>query len=148
MSILAKIDSDLKEALKNKQELRLSTLRLIKASIKNKSIEKQSPLSDEEIQALLSGQIKQRKDSIEQYNKAGRQDLANKEQQEIDIIKNYLPEELTPQEIDKIIESAIRESKATNSSDIGKVMKIIMPKVRGKADGKYVNERVKALLGQ
>ncbi|HIJ60799.1 MAG TPA: GatB/YqeY domain-containing protein [Nitrospirae bacterium] len=148
MSILAKIDSDLKEALKNKQELRLSTLRLIKASIKNKSIEKQSPLSDEEIQALLSGQIKQRKDSIEQYNKAARQDLANKEQQEIDIIKNYLPEELTPQEIDKIIESAIRESKATNSSDIGKVMKIIMPKVRGKADGKYVNERVKALLGQ
>lgn len=148
MSILAKIDSDLKEALKNKQEIRLSTLRLIKASIKNKSIEKQSPLTEEDIQALLSTQIKQRRESIDQYKKANRQDLADKEQQELDIIKSYLPEELTTQEIDLIIKEAIKESKALSPSDMGKVMKIIMPKVRGKADGKYVNERVKELLTQ
>ncbi|MCX8069627.1 MAG: GatB/YqeY domain-containing protein [Thermodesulfovibrionales bacterium] len=146
MSILAKIDADLKEALKNKQEIRLSTLRLIKASIKNKSIDKQSPLNDEDIVSLLSSQIKQRKESIEQYTKAGRNDLADKEQQEIDIIKTYLPEELTPQEIDTIIQSAIKEVNASSPSDMGKVMKVVMPKTRGKADGKYVNERVKALL--
>ncbi len=146
MSILERIEKDLKEALRNREEVRLSVLRLIKASIKNRSIEKQSALNDEEIMAVLSTQIKQRKESIEHYLRAQRDQLAGREQEEIEIIKSYMPQELTKEEIDRIINSAIIETKAANTSDIGKVMKIVIPQTRGKADGKYVNERVKALL--
>ncbi|MFQ3573613.1 MAG: GatB/YqeY domain-containing protein [Thermodesulfovibrionales bacterium] len=146
MDILAKFDADLKEALKQKDEIRLSVLRLIKASAKNKSIEKQSPLSEEDVKSLLSSMIKQRKESIEHYAQASRQDLVDREQLEIDIIKSYLPQELSPEEIDIIIKDAIREANASNPNDMGKVMKLVMPKTRGRADGKYVNERVKFFL--
>lgn len=146
MDILAKIDKDLKEALRQKNEIKLSVLRLIKASAKNKSIEKQSPLNEDEMNSLLSSMIKQRKESIEHYARASRQDLVQREQQEIDIIKSYLPQELSLQEIDIIINEAIQECNASGVNDIGKVMKLIVPKTRGRADGKYLNERVKSLL--
>ncbi len=146
--LLAKIDSDLREALKNRDEIRVSVLRLIKASAKNRSIDKQSPLSDEDVHSVLSTQIKQRKESLEHYLKAGREDLATREKREIEIISSYLPKQLTPDEIDNIIKDAIHQSQATSVTDIGKVMKIVMPIIKGKADGKYVNERVKAFLGK
>ncbi|MCX8027817.1 MAG: GatB/YqeY domain-containing protein [Thermodesulfovibrionales bacterium] len=146
MDILAKVDSDLKEALKQKDEIRLSVLRLIKASTKNKEIQKQSPLNEEDIISVLSSMIKQRKESIEHYQKASRSDLVQREEKEIEIIKSYLPQELSTQELDNIISEAIKESNAVSVNDIGKVMRLIMPKVKGRADGKYINERVKAFL--
>jgi uncharacterized protein YqeY len=146
--LLAKIDADLKEALKNRDDIRVSVLRLIKASAKNRSIDKQSPLSDEDVQSVLSTQIKQRKESLEHYLKAGREDLVKREEREIEIISSYLPEQLTPDEIDSILKDAIKEVGANSAADMGKVMKVIMPKIRGKADGRYVNERVKAFLSK
>lgn len=148
MSILAKLDSDLKEALKNREEIKVSVLRLIKASIKNKSIEKQTPLTDEEIHSLLSSQIKQRRESIDHYLKANRKDLAEREQAEIEVIQSYLPQQLSEEEIDAIINDAIKQTNASSIADIGKVMKLVMPMIRGKADGKYVNDRVKAILSK
>ncbi len=146
--LLAKIDADLKEALKNRDDIRVSVLRLIKASAKNRSIDKQSSLSDEDVQSVLSTQIKQRKESLEHYLKAGREDLVKREEREIEIISSYLPEQLTPDEIDSILKDAIKEVGANSAADMGKVMKVIMPKIRGKADGRYVNERVKAFLSK
>jgi len=146
--LLAKIDADLKEALKNRDDIRVSVLRLIKASAKNRSIDKQSPLSDEDVQSVLSTQIKQRKESLEHYLKAGREDLVKREEREIELISSYLPEQLTPDEIDSILKDAIKEVGANSAADMGKVMKVIMPKIRGKADGRYVNERVKAFLSK
>lgn len=146
MSVLDTFTVELKEALKARDEVKLSTLRMIKASLKNKEIEKMAALSDEEIVAALSTMAKQRRESIEQYSAAGRTDLASREEQELTIILSYLPKQLSKEELDEIIRTAIQESGAASANDIGKVMKIIAPKVKGSADGKAVNQRVRELL--
>lgn len=146
MSFVEKLDKEFKEALKSKDELKVSVIRMIKASLKNKSIEKMAPLSVEDEIAVLSYLAKQRRESIEQFILAGRTDLADKEKKELEIIQSYLPKQLTAEEIDNIILSAIRECQASSQSDIGKVMKIVAPKIKGVADGKIVSERVKELL--
>jgi hypothetical protein len=146
-TIPQRLDAELKEALKSRNELKLSVLRMIKASLKNKEIEKMGPLSDEEIISVLSSMAKQRKESIEQFSAAGRSDLAEKETKELEIVRSYLPAQLSPEELDRIICSAIRECNASAPGDMGKVMKIVAPLTKGKADGKVVNHRVKALLG-
>ncbi|MDX9715624.1 MAG: GatB/YqeY domain-containing protein [Dissulfurispiraceae bacterium] len=141
-----KLDIELKEALKNREELKLSTLRMIKASLKNKEIEKMTPLSGDDIITVLSTLSKQRRESIEQYIAASRPDLAEKEEKELNIIQGFLPKQLSPDELDALITDAIRESGASSPSEAGKVMKILSPKTKGVADGKTVNNRVKELL--
>ncbi len=146
MNIIEKLDSDLKEALKSKDSLRLSVIRMLKASFKNKEIEKMQKLTDDDIISVLQSQSKQRKESIRQFTLAGRMDLAEKEQREFEIILQYLPKQLSDKEIDEIIISSLKEASITSLKDIGLAMKIIMPKIKGSADGKYVNQRVRELL--
>lgn len=146
MNIIEKLDNDLKEALKSKDSLKLSVIRMIKASLKNKEIEKMQKLTDDDVISVLQSQSKQRRESISQFTSAGRADLAEKEQKELEIIFQYLPKQLTSQEIDEIIISSLREASITSLKDIGLAMKIIMPKIKGAADGKYVNQRVRELL--
>jgi uncharacterized protein YqeY len=119
---------------------------MIKASLKYKEIEKMSSLTDAEILSVLSTLAKQRRESIEQFSAAGRTDLADKETRELEIIQSYLPNQLSIAELDDLIRSAISESGASTLNDLGKVMKVLMPKVKGVADGKIVNLRVKELL--
>lgn len=145
-NILPALDAELKEAMKSRDELRLSVIRMIKASLKNKEIEKMGALAGEDVISVLSTMSKQRRESIEQFASAGRTDLAEKEKKELEIIQSYLPEQLSQQELDDIIVSAIRECNASSPNDMGKVMKIVMPKIKGTADGKAVNQRVKELL--
>ncbi len=146
MALTERIESDLKAALKASDRLRLSTLRLIKAALKNKEIEKGSTLNDDEVTGLLSSLAKQRKESISEFRKGGRTDLAEKEEAELRILQEYLPQELSPEELDRLIRETISEVSASSPADIGKVMKAIMPKVRGRADGRVVNEMVRAAL--
>ncbi|MBN2655198.1 MAG: GatB/YqeY domain-containing protein [Nitrospirae bacterium] len=141
-----KLDIELKEALKSRDELKLSTLRMIKASLKNKEIEKMSPLTGDDIITVLSTLSKQRRESIDQYIAASRPDLAEKEERELKIIQEFLPNQLSPEELDAIIIDAIRESGASSPAEAGRVMKIVSPKTKGVADGKTVNNRVKELL--
>lgn len=148
MSLTEELDKALKEALKSKDELRVSVIRMIKASLKNKSIEKMAPLSEDDEIAVLSSLSKQRRESIEQFTSAGRVDLAEREKKELEIIQSYLPKQLSPDEIDEIILSAIKECQASSQSDIGKVMKIVAPKIKGVADGRLVSERVRELLSK
>ena len=147
MAFLDDLNTALKEALKSRNDLKVSVIRMIKASLKNREIEKMSSLTDEEILSVLSTLAKQRRESIEQYTAAGRIDLSDKESKELEIILSYLPKQLSANELDDIIRSAISESGASSVNDLGKVMKVLMPKVKGVADGKVVNQRVKELLG-
>jgi uncharacterized protein YqeY len=146
MSLLQKIDDDLKRALKESDSLKVSVLRLAKAALKNKQIDKQEELSDDEIISTLSTLSKQRRESIELFSKGGREDLAEKERQELAILQSYLPKQLTPEELDAVIAEVIKESSASGLREIGKVMRLVMQRVKGAADGKIVNQRVKELL--
>lgn len=146
MTLLERFDNDLKRAMKASESLRVSVLRMAKAALKNKQIEKGRDLTDEEIVGVLSSMVKQRRDSIEQYTRAGRIDLAGKEEEEVGILQAYMPQPLSQDELDSLILDAIRESSAKDVQDIGKVMRLLMPKVKGVADGKYVNQRVKELI--
>lgn len=141
-----RFDDDLKAAMKASESLKVSVLRMLKAALKNRQIEKGSDLTDEDVNTILSAMVKQRRDSVDQFSKAGRLDLADKEKQEIEILQVYMPPQLGPDEIDSIISASIKEASAQNTSDIGKVMKILMPKLKGLADGKYVNQRVKEII--
>lgn len=146
MAFLDDLNAALKEALKSRDDARVSVIRMMKASLKNKEIEKMGSLTDEDVTAVLSTMAKQRRESIEQFSAAGRTDLAEKETKELEIIQSYLPKQLSSEEIDGIIQSAIKESGALSVNDLGKVMKILMPRVKGVADGKLVNQRVKEIL--
>jgi uncharacterized protein YqeY len=146
MSLVERFNEDLKEAMKASKALKVSVLRMAKAAAKNRQIEKGRDLTDEEIVDVLSSMVKQRRDSVEQYAKAGRMDLATKEEEEITILQTYMPEQLGADDLDRIIRDAIAESSAAGPQDMGKVMRVLMPKVKGLADGKFVNQRVKELL--
>lgn len=137
------------EAMKTKQELRLSTLRMVKAALKNKEIEKREPLSDQESMAVLNTLIKQRKDSIEQFTKGGRTELAQKEAAEITIIEGYLPKAVGEEEITATVKSVIAEMGSPTMKDMGTVMKNAMAKFVGaRVDGKVVSETVKRELSK
>jgi uncharacterized protein YqeY len=146
MSFLQRFDDDLKTSLKASDKLKVSVLRMAKAALKNRQIEKGGELSEDEIMAVLYGLSKQRKESIEQFSKGGREDLAEKEKEELSILQSYLPKQITPDELDGIITESIKESSAAGAKDMGKVMRLVMSRVRGLADGKIVNQRVKDLL--
>ena len=147
MSLGKKIVSDLTAAMKAQDAARTSTLRMVKAAIMNRQIEKGGELDDDETQKLLRSLVKQRRDSIEQYEKAGRQELVDKEQAEIDVIDAYLPQAASQAEIDAAVTAAIAETGATSMKDMGKVMKAAQSALAGKnADGKAVSEAVKTRL--
>ncbi|MBM4141266.1 MAG: GatB/YqeY domain-containing protein [Nitrospira sp.] len=146
MSLLQKFDDDLKVAIKTSDKLKVSVLRMAKAALKNRQIEKRGELSEDEILSVISMLSKQRRESIEQFSKGGRDDLADKERQELEILQSYMPSQLTPEKLDRIIIDTIKESSAQGIKDIGKVMSLLMPRVKGAADGKVVNQRVKELL--
>lgn len=146
MSVTDIIAGDFKEALKSGDKTKVSVLRMVKASIKNREIEKGASLADEDIQAILRSFVKRARESIEQFSKAGRTDLAQKEKDELEIIQNYLPRQLGEEEVKTIIRDAIAEAGATGPKDMGKVMKAVMAKCKGQADGKLVNVMVKEML--
>ncbi len=153
MDILKKINEDLVASMKSKEEgsdLRTSTLRMMKSSIKNAEIAKRGKgeLTEEDITGVLSTMVKQRKESVEQYLKANRNDIAEKENKEIESIQKYLPEQLSPKDVDEIIKSTIQEAGITGMKDMGRLMKELMPKLKGRADGKLVSQRVKETLKQ
>lgn len=146
MSLQQRLDNDLKGAIKSSDKVRTSVLRMLKAAVKNKQVENNRELSEEEIISVISTLSKQRRESIVLFLKGGREDLADKEKQEISILQSYLPDQLTPEELDRLIIEAIQESSAEGVKNIGQVMRLLMPRVKGAADGKVVNQRVKELL--
>lgn len=151
MSLKDRIGEDIKTAMKARDKIRLQTVRSIKKALLEKEVslrpKGQDSLSEAQELELLSQQAKQRRDSIEQYTKAGRQDLADLEAQELAIIETYLPKQLSEAELTEIIDGAIADVKAASMKDMGKVMGKIMPQVKGKADGKKVQEMVREKLG-
>ena len=148
MLLRDKVNTDIAAAMKSKQPTRLSALRMLKAAIMNKGIEKSHDLDDAEVLQVVSTLVKQRRDSIEQFTKAGRTDLVDKESAEIKILEEYLPPAASAEEIDAAIAAAIAETGAASVKDMGKVMKAVMPRLAGKnADGRVVNEAVRRKLG-
>ncbi len=145
-SIAERLLDDLKKALKAGDKDTLSAIRMIKAAIKNKEIEKRSPLTNEEICKVLLSQVRQRKDSIEQFSKGGRQDLVEKEERELSIVQSYLPPQLSEEEVRELIHEAVKETDARSLKDMGKVMKCVMKKAEGQIDGKLVSALVKEAL--
>jgi uncharacterized protein YqeY len=148
MTLNEKIGAEITAAMKAKDAQRLSALRMLKAAVMNKGVEKGRDLDDTEVLQVVSSLVKQRKDSVEQFQKAGRQDLVDKETAELTILQAYLPPAASQEEIDAAVAAAITETGASSAKDIGKVMKAVMPRLAGKnADGKAVNEAVRRTLG-
>ncbi len=147
MSLKEQIVADMTAAMKAKDAARTSTLRMLKAAIVNREIEKGGALDDEELSKLLRSQVKQRRDSVDQYQKGGRQDLAEKEMAEIAVIEGYLPQAASNDEIEQAVASAIAETGATSMKEMGTVMKAAMVHLAGKnPDGRAVSETVKKKL--
>ncbi len=148
MSLKQQIISDLTASMKAQDAPRTSTLRMVKAAVMNREIEKGSELDDDEMMKLLRSLVKQRRDSIEQYEKGGRGELAAKEQAEIEIIDTYLPQAASPEEIESAVSAAITETGANSIKEMGKVMKAAQAALAGKnPDGKMLSDLVKAKLG-
>lgn len=146
MSIKERIDKDMVAAAKAKDKITLGALRLMKTAIHNREIDAHRELNEAELLQVFSSLIKQRQDSIEQFKKGNRQDLVDKEEAELKVIKGFMPEQLSGEEIEAEILKAIAETGASGIKDMGKVMKALMPKTTGKADGKLVSELVKKRL--
>ena len=148
MTLREQIISDMTASMKAQDAPRTSTLRMVKAAMMNRQIEKGGELDDEEMGKLLRSLVKQRRDSVEQYEKGGRQDLADTEKAEIDVIEAYLPQAVSREEIDAAVTAAIAETGASSMKDMGKVMKSVQLALAGKnADGRMVSEIVKSKLG-
>ena len=150
MGLNDQIQKDMVEAMRSRDELRLSTLRMVKSAIKNKEIDKRAPLDDKEAQQVLSTLIKQRRDSIEQFQKGGRQELADKEAAEIKLIEAYLPKAMGEEEIAAVVKTTIAEMGSPTMKDMGTVMKNAMAKLQAtgaRVEGKTVSEVVKKQLG-
>jgi len=142
----ARINDDVKAAMRGQDKARLAVLRLITAAIKQREVDERIELDDTQVLAVLDKMVKQRRDSIEQYTKAGRQELADKEAGEIEIIQAYMPAQLGEAELDALIDEAISASGAASMKDMGKVMGQLRPKVQGRADMGAVSARIKARL--
>ena len=144
-----RIDADLKDAMRSKNELTLSVVRMLKSAVKYKEVEPgAAALDDAGVQKVIATLIKQRRDSIQQFNDAGRPELAQKEEQEIAVLQNYLPQQLSAQELEQLVQAAVAESGAQSAKDMGAVMKAVGPKVAGRSEGRAVSEAVKAALAK
>lgn len=148
MSLLTTLNEDMKQAMRAKDKESLQVIRMLKASIQNEQIKKGQALNEEEELTVLSREMKQRRDSLTEFEKADRTDLADKVKKEIVIVENYLPAQLNEDEIRAIVQEAITKTGATSPKEFGKVMGAVMPKVKGKADGNQVNAIVKELLNK
>jgi uncharacterized protein YqeY len=146
MSLEERLVEEMKQALKSNDKLRLSTIRMIRSALKNKEIELRKKLEDEEVVKVIQAMVRKGEESVEQFQIGGRMDLVEKEKKEIEILKSFLPQPLSQEEILKIIDQSIQETQASSLKDIGKVMKSVMPKIGGKADGKLINQLVKERL--
>jgi uncharacterized protein YqeY len=146
MSLEEKLLEEMKKAMKTNDKIRLSTIRMIRSSSKNKEIELRRKLEDEDIFKVIQGMVRKGEESIEQFQAGGRNDLVEKEKMEIEILKSFLPQPIPQEEIIKIIDETIQETQSSSLKDLGKVMKAVMPRLGGKADGKVINQLVKERL--
>ena len=152
MSVKATIFDDIKIAMKARDQLRLDTLRMVKSKIQEKEVElrgkmgRDHVIEDEDILQVLATAAKQRRDSIASFRAGGREELAAKEEKELAIVEAYLPQQLSDEELLALVKEAVEQSGATSPKDMGKVMKAVMPKVQGRADGKRINAAVRTLL--
>lgn len=147
MAVLDQLNEQMKTAMKAKDKQTLSTVRMLKSALQNKQIDLGHDLTPEDEKAVLSTELKQRKESLEEFSKAGREDLVTPLEAEIKIVEAYLPAQLDEAAVTKLVDETIAEVGASGKSDFGKVMKTLMPKVKGQADGAMVNRIVKAKLG-
>lgn len=150
MSLKEKLTDDMKQAMRDKEggKLRLSVIRMVRANIKNVEIDRKQELSDDEVLDVLAKEVKMRRDAVEEFNKGNRPDLVESLEQEIVILMNYLPEQLGEAEVRTLVESAVAETQAVSPKEMGKVMAVLMPKLKGRADGKLVNTIVREMLNQ
>ncbi|OXS62497.1 aspartyl-tRNA amidotransferase [Cohnella sp. CIP 111063] len=146
MNLAERLNDDMKQAMKAGEKFRLQTIRMVRASIKNHEIELRRPLDDNETLNILSRELKQRRDSLLDFEKGGREDLVSNVRAEIEIISEYLPRQLTEEEIKAIVVQTMQETGASSKADLGKLMGALMPKVKGVADGKLVNAIVQQSL--
>lgn len=150
MSLKERLTEDMKQAMKDKEtgKLRLSVIRMVRANIKNVEIDSKQELSDDEVLDVVSKEVKMRRDSMEEFKKGNRLDLVENLELEIEVLMKYLPEQLSEAEVRTLVEQAVVEAKAVSPKDMGKVMAVLMPKVKGRADGKLVNTIVREMLNQ
>jgi uncharacterized protein len=146
MSLSDRLNEDMKQAMKSQDKFKLSVIRMVRSSIKNLEIDLKRTLDDNEVLDVLSREIKQRKDSLQEFEKAGRDDLANNLKVELVILADYQPQQLTEEEVKTIVQQTIQQVGASSKADMGKVMTALMPQVKGRADGKLVNQLVQQLL--
>ena len=146
MNLNDRIMNDLKEAMKNKDSFKLSVIRMVKGAIQLEKINKKRDLNDEEVIDVISKQIKLRKDSINEFEKAGRNDLADTTKKEVEVLNEYMPEQLSSEEVNKIIDEAFAKVNPTSQKDMGLIMKEVTPKVKGKADMGEVSRIIKEKL--
>ena len=146
-SLVEKIAHDLKEAIKTKDEFRVSCLRVLKAAVTNEQGRRTEPLKDEDVQAVIQSLIRKGQEAAAEFRKGHREDIATKEEGEVKILSTYLPQQLAPAEIEKVLKEIIAEGSASGPKDLGKVMKAAMGRLAGKVQGKEVNEIAKRLLG-
>ncbi|MCJ8011424.1 GatB/YqeY domain-containing protein [Paenibacillus sp. KQZ6P-2] len=146
MNLSERLNEDMIQAMKSKDKFKLSTIRMVRSTIKNLEIDLKRTLDDNEVLDILSREIKQRKDALQEFKKADRDDLAANVEAEIEIIGQYLPEQLSEEEIKVIVQQTIQETGASSKADMGKVMSALMPKVKGRSDGKVVNQVVQQFL--
>ena len=146
MTLHDRLSGDLKESLKSGNSIKCSVIRLLKSAVKYREIEKKAPLSDDEVIEVIMSGIKQRRDSIEQFSKGGRSDLVEKESTEIGILQAYLPQPLTDEELADEVKAVMKEVGATSAKDMGKIMKALMPRLKGRAEGTKISSIVKELM--
>lgn len=147
MSLLDRLNQDMKQAMKDKDKPTLNVIRMVKASLQNEAIKLgKDRLSEDEENTVLARELKQRKDSLQEFKEAGREDLVEKLDVEINVLQAYMPTQLSDEELEKIVKETIEETGATSKKDMGTVMSAVMPKVRGKADGSKVNQYVQQHL--
>ncbi len=146
MSLSERLNNDMKQAMKSQDKFKLSVIRMVRSAVKNVEIDQRKTLDDNEVLDILNREVKQRRDSLQEFEKAGRQDLADNLKAELDILADYLPQQLTEEEIQAIVKQTIQEVGASSKAEMGKVMGALMPKVKGIADGKLVNQIVQQLL--
>ncbi|CAM2759864.1 GatB/YqeY domain-containing protein [Dolosigranulum pigrum] len=148
MSVLDQLNQDMKAAMKAKDKAKLKTIRMLKASLQNEKLAKQDDLTEQEELDILAREKKQRLDSLQEFKQAGRDDLVDEVEEELAIVAEYLPEPLSDNEVKEIVQSVIDSVDASGMQDMGKVMGAVMPKVKGRADGNFVSEVVKAKLSE
>ncbi len=148
MTLKEKLMEDLKSAMRNKEKRRKDTITMLRAAVKQREVDERIELADEDVLAIVGKQVKQKRESIKDFQKAERIDLVEQAEEEIEILMVYLPEQLTEEEIDEIVREAIAVTGAASMRDMGRIMGVVMPKVKGKADGSLISQSAKKLLNQ